>query len=215
MSSQSFLSETSESLAHATAIIGASLVERTQLISHLNISPFDTVILNAAETGGIKETREFANQLLLSPQFGSVRLGLTLEADKLSPQAQNALLKLLEEPPTRVKLILFISREADVLATVLSRCRVYYGSHAQVSEQVGPYLNDPIAQLLDAETLAKDEQVVSRVKGWLASEYASWCQQGRPVGGLDDVLKFWYCYRDIEAGINKRLLLEQLVISSL
>lgn len=215
MSSLPFLSETPDSLAHATAIIGASLVDRAQLLHQLAVSPFDTVTLNAIETGGIKETREFANQLLLSPQFGSIRLGLIFEADKLSPQAQNALLKLLEEPPTRVKLILFISREADVLATVLSRCRVYYGSHAQEGDVVGPYLNDPIAQLIDAESLAKDDQVASRVKGWLISEYASWCKAGRPVGGLDDVLKFWYCYRDIEMGINKRLLLEQLVLSSL
>ena len=44
------------------------------------------------------------------------------EADKMNPQAQNAALKLLEEPPERVTLLLCVSNPELLLPTVRSRC---------------------------------------------------------------------------------------------
>lgn len=44
------------------------------------------------------------------------------EADKMNPQAQNAALKLLEEPPERVTLLLCVSNPELLLSTVRSRC---------------------------------------------------------------------------------------------
>ena len=209
-----FMQETAASLSHATAIIGASEVEQQALITSLGISPHDTITLQADELGGIKEVREFATHLLLSPQFGFVRLGIVYSADALTPQAQNALLKLLEEPPERVKIILFIRREARVLATVLSRCRRYRGSQSATIKSES-WEKDSLTQFLKAESLAKEENLTVVSEGWLAKAYDTWCQNGRPAAGLDEVLRFWYVYREIEAQVNKRLLLENLVLASL
>jgi len=46
-------------------------------------------------------------------------------ADRMQDSARNAMLKILEEPPDTVRFILLTSRRASMLATVLSRSRLY------------------------------------------------------------------------------------------
>ncbi|MDD3982261.1 MAG: hypothetical protein PHT55_08675 [Spirochaetales bacterium] len=46
-------------------------------------------------------------------------------ADRMQDSARNAILKILEEPPETVRFILLTSRRASMLATVLSRARLY------------------------------------------------------------------------------------------
>jgi DNA polymerase-3 subunit delta' len=50
------------------------------------------------------------------------KVALLADADRLSPSAQNALLKTLEEPPPRTVLILACEAEERLLPTVRSRC---------------------------------------------------------------------------------------------
>lgn len=57
----------------------------------------------------------------LSEHCSDARIALASDASTLHAQAQNALLKLLEEPPQGVTLLL-LGQEADVLPTVRSRC---------------------------------------------------------------------------------------------
>jgi hypothetical protein len=206
--------ESVETLAHATALIGETPQNQEAFLNALAVSMHDTVSLDARESGGIKEVRDFANQLLLSPQFGAVRLGIIFYTEKLTPQAQNALLKILEEPPQRVKIVLFMTAEASVLPTVLSRCRRYYGTGKQIHDSIIKYKADPLEQFLAADTLAKDEALPAIVASWLSESYTRWCAIGRPVEGLSEVIRFWRLYQGLEAQTNKRLLLEQIVVSS-
>jgi DNA polymerase-3 subunit delta' len=60
---------------------------------------------------------------LLRPQRARCKVYLIDPADRLTPEAQNALLRLLEEPPPRVVLILITAQPASLLPTVLSRCQ--------------------------------------------------------------------------------------------
>lgn len=74
---------------------------------------------------GIDVIREF----LIAPVGRSSGRGrgkvfLVLEAELLSEEAQNALLKTLEEPPPGVTIILVADQAAGLLATTLSRCRL-------------------------------------------------------------------------------------------
>ncbi len=57
----------------------------------------------------------------LSPSQGRSRVFLILEAERMNDGAQNALLKTLEEPPGRTRLILVTSSEARLLPTIRSR----------------------------------------------------------------------------------------------
>lgn len=203
-------------LSHATAYIGAAQHEQAEFLTNLAVSPHDTVTLQAGEDNSIKGVREFANQMLLSPQFGPTRLGVIYRADLLTPQAQNALLKLLEEPPVRAKLILFLGQEGGVLPTVLSRCQRYYGQSVKTLDvAVAGYDDDALQQFLAAETLAKEEDLSNLAHVWLQEQYAKWCAAGRPTSGLSTMLRFWHFYQGVQIQGNKKLLLEQLVVSSL
>jgi DNA polymerase-3 subunit delta' len=59
---------------------------------------------------------------LTAPEPGW-RVAIVDAADELTPQAANALLKTLEEPPARALLLLVCHRPARLLPTIRSRCR--------------------------------------------------------------------------------------------
>lgn len=60
----------------------------------------------------------------LTPNRGRARVFLVREADLMSVEAQNALLKTLEEPPGPTYIVLLTSAVDRLLATTLSRCQV-------------------------------------------------------------------------------------------
>lgn len=209
-----FAGTTISELAHATAIIGA-VADPQDWTASLQVSPHDTIAINARDTNGIKEVREFASGLLLSPQFGEWRLGIIYYAQHLTPQAQNALLKLLEEPPQNVKLLLFIETESTVLPTVLSRCRKVFIADGGVAHEEKSYNANTLEQFMQAEELAKDGNLTGIAYQWLHNAYESWCKSGRPVDQLSELTRFWDFYKSLETQIGKRLLIEKLVLSSL
>ncbi len=57
--------------------------------------------------------------------MGKRRTVILENADKMQDSARNAMLKILEEPPDTVRFILLTSRRASMLATVISRARIY------------------------------------------------------------------------------------------
>lgn len=72
----------------------------------------------------VDEVRALRNFLNLSAADGGRRVAIVDAADELNTAAANALLKLLEEPPARVTLLLVSHRPAQLLPTIRSRCRM-------------------------------------------------------------------------------------------
>ena len=54
---------------------------------------------------------------------GGARVFLIFDADKMTPQAQNCLLKTLEEPPENTYIIMVTDHAENLLTTIVSRCR--------------------------------------------------------------------------------------------
>ncbi|QQG49994.1 MAG: hypothetical protein HZB70_00160 [Candidatus Berkelbacteria bacterium] len=73
-----------------------------------------------ADTLGVKEARHLIAQASLQP-FGDARLMAIRHADALSEAVQNTLLKLLEEPPLFLTVILEVVNPASLLPTIQSR----------------------------------------------------------------------------------------------
>ncbi len=59
----------------------------------------------------------------MKPYEAELRVVIITEASRMNPAAQNALLKTLEEPPEATVLILIAQETADLLPTIVSRCR--------------------------------------------------------------------------------------------
>lgn len=74
---------------------------------------------------GVGEARELIQQLFLRPYQARQRVCIIEEADRLTDEAQSALLKTLEEPPPDNVLILVTHQESRLIPTVLSRCRIH------------------------------------------------------------------------------------------
>lgn len=71
----------------------------------------------------IDQIRELCRILAMKPYEAEYRTVLISEAHRMNAEAGNALLKMLEEPPDRTILILTASNAADMLPTIVSRCR--------------------------------------------------------------------------------------------
>jgi DNA polymerase III subunit delta' len=71
----------------------------------------------------IAQIRELAHMLGLTPHTARHQVGLIPDAQRLGVPAQNALLKLLEEPPGHAVLILTAPSPASLLPTTVSRCQ--------------------------------------------------------------------------------------------
>lgn len=72
---------------------------------------------------GVDDIREQINDsVLIRPYSASYKIYIVDEAEKMTVQAQNALLKTMEEPPDYVIILLLAAGQEAFLPTVLSRC---------------------------------------------------------------------------------------------
>ncbi len=71
----------------------------------------------------IDQIRELCHTLSMKPYEAETRVVIISDAHLMNPEAANALLKVLEEPPERTVLILIAPQPSDLLPTVLSRCQ--------------------------------------------------------------------------------------------
>lgn len=76
----------------------------------------------ATRTIGVDQVRALIEVMRHTATAGRKRVGLVLPADSMTPQAANALLKTLEEPPSEAVLLLVSHRPGSLPATIRSRC---------------------------------------------------------------------------------------------
>ncbi len=69
-----------------------------------------------------EQIRELEHALQLRSFFGKAKIGIIFDADRLQPNAANAFLKTLEEPPGRTQLLLLSPQPDQLLETIISRC---------------------------------------------------------------------------------------------
>ncbi|MCA9325731.1 MAG: DNA polymerase III subunit delta' [Anaerolineae bacterium] len=81
-----------------------------------------------ANTGALKieEVRAVCQRLALKPYEARYRVAIFRDFDRARPQAQDALLKTLEEPPPQALLILLAPSTESLLATITSRSQIIY-----------------------------------------------------------------------------------------
>jgi DNA polymerase III delta' subunit len=102
--------------------------------------------------GDQRGVRDLVRELSLLPVEGGARVAVVEAAERMTEDAQSALLKTLEEPPTGTVLILCAEDDERLLPTIRSRC---------VRIRLGPVAGRAIEQLLvergvaDAPTAAR------------------------------------------------------------
>ena len=91
--------------------------------------------------------QQLNNDIVIKPYSSKYKIYIVDEAEKMNPQAQNALLKTIEEPPSYAVIMLLTTNADSFLQTILSRCitlnlksvkdetiRKYLMSHYQIPD---------------------------------------------------------------------------------
>lgn len=89
----------------------------------------DLGIVGVAEDASqirIEQIRELREGLALAPMEGRIRSWIIDPAERLSPGAANALLKVLEEPPPQICFFLITTNASELLLTIRSRCQIHH-----------------------------------------------------------------------------------------
>src|ERR1700761_2328014 len=97
----------------------------------------------------VSEVRRLANFFGMTSGAGGWRVAIVDTADDMNDSAANAILKLLEEPPSRAMLILLTNRPGQLLPTIRSRCQrldLRPLEEATVADALKTYLPDAGAE---------------------------------------------------------------------
>lgn len=90
---------------------------------HTSLKSLDLIEIDAASNRGIDEIRELREKIQFAPAASTYKVFIIDEVHMLTPEAFNALLKTLEEPPAHAIFILATTGPHKVPPTILSRCQ--------------------------------------------------------------------------------------------
>ncbi len=85
----------------------------------------DITELDAASNNSVDDIRDLREKVNLASMHGGTRVWILDEAHMLTKSAANALLKTLEEPPSKLMFILATTEPEKLPPTILSRCQHY------------------------------------------------------------------------------------------
>lgn len=113
---------------HAFLIVGNNSAKiQEEIASRVlswNISSWDVTRIAQEGTVGIELIRDFEHELSLSPRNSPAKVGILSGMERLTVEAQNALLKTLEEPPQDTYIIGTTNNPEALLPTIRSRMSV-------------------------------------------------------------------------------------------
>lgn len=150
-------------LSHAHLIVGEDGIGKSKLAQI-----FATKILGEEEdkqyidiihykpkkvSFGVDEVREIIEEVNKKPFQGDKKVIIIHDGNKLTIQAQNALLKTIEEPPSGVFIIILCESLELVLDTIKSRCQIYKLTPLS-KEEIIHYINSINDNLLNEQLTA-------------------------------------------------------------
>ena len=138
---------------HAYLFSGPSGCGKTTLArilaSKVECHPTEFWEINAANSRGIDTIREIAAKSTIPPLYGKSRVVLLDECGQQTSQAQNSMLKMLEDIPKHQYYILCTTEPERVLTTIKTRCASYTVRKLRGADM--ELLIDSIAGALDME----------------------------------------------------------------
>lgn len=118
----------------------------------------DLIELDAASNRGIDNIRELIGKLDFRPTEAKYKFYILDEAHMLTPEANNALLKTLEEPPPHAIFVLATTEPNKVPATITSRCQRFDFRRATL-----PELTHQLSEIAEKEGLEIEPKAIDLI----------------------------------------------------
>lgn len=196
----------------------------SDLCAKEHIDPIDMTIISTDTSIGIEDVRELLKKIFLKPIKSKQKLVIIKNAETATREAQNALLKILEEPPDNTRIILNAATKETMLPTVLSRCAIRIldtQKNTDLSEDAHGKQSALLERLQQASvgerlTIAQDlsknkEEAIAYISGLLhasRTDMLTHYSKAERVNILQEVYKL-----ATTTNVNLRLLLEHMLLS--
>lgn len=216
-------------------ICGTNWEQREEKINKLlksyEITAFDKAVIDKektekrmTDTVGIEEVKLFQERLFLKPLQSKQKAVILNIPENITVEAQNALLKSLEEPPKNTIIILSTPSIKQLLPTIISRCKVITLKQIEISSELLKKQHEEIMTLLNqglgerlvlAEKLAKNKtQALRWLELSIQSLRAELHKSNNPEKFHQLLIQLSETYSTISTtNVNLRLALEILFIS--
>ena len=188
----------------------------------------DIHILNPEEKNsiGIEEVKVFQKEMMYKPFEEKFQAGVIFQAEKLTHQAQNALLKTLEETSDYSIYFLCVDNEKNLLPTIISRGQIIYSQQdIDEQEEIGDssleniFDLDLVNQFQIIEEYSQDKNLSLEFINTIEKIFHKRLELEIKNGNIEsskknkDFLKIIQESRDkISANCNRRLTLEAMII---
>ena len=171
-----------DSFSHANLIVGNDGIGKSIIAKYIsnqiiegrdNADSVDIVkYYPSSSSFGVDDVRNIINEVNKKPYESDKKVLILYRCDKLTTQAQNALLKTIEEPPKGVYLILLSDSLEVILDTIKSRCQIYKLTPLN-KEEISAYIEDKYTDLTSDDkksALAYSAGVPGKVDGFIGDE---------------------------------------------
>lgn len=141
----------------------------SNLLKEKEVDPLDINLQTYEKAMGIEDVRIIQKAILLKPFRGKTKAVIVDTYESITTEAQNALLKILEEPPTNTVIVIMTAKKELILPTIISRCKVIFlqeketnlaeGELSKFSDALDILLNGKTGEKLKiAQDITKDKE---------------------------------------------------------
>lgn len=117
----------------------------------------------------IDQIRQMNSKVMEKPIISEKKVYIINDSEKMTKEAQNSLLKTLEEPPQYVVIILICSKENDLLNTIKSRCtKIKFNDLS--NEEINEYLKLNNYGILENNFLNLSQGSIKKAIGVISSK---------------------------------------------
>jgi len=142
------------------------------LLKEKGVNSLDINLQIYEKTMGIADVRNIQKAILLKPFRGKTKAVIIDTYESITLEAQNALLKILEEPPANTIIVIMTAKRELILPTIISRCKIIVLKEKEnkLTEADSTELKNALNILLNGQTgtklkiaqdIAKDKENVA------------------------------------------------------